>query len=138
MVYLGKAGSIHDGIAAKLQFLFEVYRKAGGESYSYREVERLTSGKISNVALSRLAEGKVIRPNQRTLQALTDFFDLQPDFWERPLTAALQAETRENKEVADRQYIVALARDLEPEDVEAVISIMERLKQRSRKPFPTP
>jgi transcriptional regulator with XRE-family HTH domain len=131
-----KASSdINAELAAKIAYLFDTYRNADGERYSYLEVERLTNGGIDNSWLSKLASGKATRPGLEILKTLTNFFGITPDFWFKDLNQwVAEQKEKNNKELRDT--IAMRSSDLSPEAQQIIFDLVEAFEKRSKKSKP--
>lgn len=118
-------------LARKVRYLFDTIKKPNGNAYSYNEVEKLTDGKVEQSWLSKMAKGMRQRPHIQSLEALTDFFGVDPTFWfislDEWITNQSQKEYDENvSEIATR------ATHLSPEGQRMVINLMQNLQESGR------
>lgn len=116
-------------IAAKIQYLFDTYRKPNGDKYNYLEVDRLTDGKVDNSWLSKLGKGKVTRPGLTVLKAITNFFGVEPDFWFKDLDDWV-AEQNEKRNQNTRQEIATRAGDLPEEAQQIIFDLVDSFEKR--------
>ena len=63
-----------DGLADRLNTLFELKRKPDGSQYSQEEVIQGTQGILSRAYLWKLRTGRAKNPGFHIIQALADFF----------------------------------------------------------------
>ncbi|HEX2912223.1 MAG TPA: hypothetical protein VH186_15545 [Chloroflexia bacterium] len=115
-------------LARKVRYLFETIKKPNGNSYSYNEVEKLTDGKVEQSWLSKMAKGMRQRPHIQSLEALTDFFGIDPTFWFISLDEWIsnQSQKEYDENVAD---IATRAKYLSPEGQRMVINLMQNLEK---------
>lgn len=127
----GKESEESEAIAAKVKYLFEHYRKPGGEKYTFTEVEEATGGTVHNSWLSKLASGRASRPGLPTLKALTNFFQIDPGFWFKSLDEWIreQAEAQNNIEAQAREIAVRM-REMSPQARQFVLDMLDSVERR--------
>jgi transcriptional regulator with XRE-family HTH domain len=114
-----------DTFAAKLNRLFEEKRKLDGSSYTQMEVIAKTKKVLSRVQLWKLRTGQADNPGIQVVQALADFFGVEPSYFfghespERDEQAQKQHEFVE--QVALRSY------DLDENGKQAVIFMIDSI-----------
>jgi hypothetical protein len=113
---VGNAVEGEADITAKINYLFETYRKPDGEKYSFADV---AGSEMDATALYRLAKGERTNPGYKTLAVLNKFFGLAGDFWFLPLEEWEKKRSRDaqGEEVSNdptMDMIVARARQLTP------------------------
>lgn len=68
-------------LAEKLRHLFATTTKPDGTEFTPGEVQELTGGAITSSYLYKLLSGEAINPSMRKIQALADFFEVDPGFF---------------------------------------------------------
>ncbi|MFY1631758.1 XRE family transcriptional regulator [Solwaraspora sp. WMMB335] len=122
-------------LADKLNLLFGTVRPAGRDAYTSREVAdaiRDRGGSISDVYIWQLRTGRRTNPTKEHLEALADFFDVDPAFFfdrrrsgeiERDLHALRAMRNLKVRAVATRLSA------LPEEQLDAVGDILDRVVQ---------
>ncbi len=116
-------------IADKVLYLFKSCRDQNGDRYTYSDVERLTGGKITQGWISKLVNGQATRPGLAPLQTLTDFFEVEPTYWFRPLSEA-PYYINQKKNLDDVNKIAHRAIVLSPESRQIILEIIESFEKR--------
>ncbi|MDG4766032.1 helix-turn-helix domain-containing protein [Solwaraspora sp. WMMD406] len=129
------AGSDRSTLADKLNLLFETVHPAGRDPYTSREVAdaiRGRGGSISDVYIWQLRTGRRTNPTKEHLEALADFFDVDPAYFfdrrrsgeiERDLHALHAMRNLKVRAVATRLSA------LPDEQLDAVGDILDRVMQ---------
>ncbi|MFY1700012.1 helix-turn-helix transcriptional regulator [Solwaraspora sp. WMMD791] len=127
-------------LADKLNLLFDTVRPAGRDPYTSREVAdaiRERGGSISDVYIWQLRTGRRTNPTKEHLEALADFFDVDPAFFfdrrrsgeiERDLHALQAMRNLKVRAVATRLSA------LPEEQLDAVGDILDRVMQALQAP----
>jgi len=71
----------NENFSAKLNRLFEESRKPDGSQYSQAEVVEKTKGALTRVYLWKLRKGSASNPGFHVIQALADFFGVDPSYF---------------------------------------------------------
>lgn len=75
------ASNSTETLAAKLEHLFATKTKPDGTRFSPREVQKKTGGAITAPYIYKLLSGEATNPSMKKLQALADFFEVDPGFF---------------------------------------------------------
>jgi transcriptional regulator with XRE-family HTH domain len=67
--------------AQKLNHLFETVKKPDGAKYTQGDVVKGTGGVISRVYLWKLRSGRSTNPGYHIVQAIANFFDVDPSYF---------------------------------------------------------
>lgn len=70
-----------DAIAAKIEYLFNTVRRPDGREYTYDEIERGTSGRVSRSYVWKLRNGRSHNPSLDVIESLAEFFHVPPEFF---------------------------------------------------------
>lgn len=98
--------------AHRLDYLFRTITKPDGTEFSYEEVQNGTGKAVTAAYIWRLRTGKAANPGYWVIKALSDFFEVDPNyFFQEPETAQSLADDRAN---------VALAARFKDEQVKAI------------------
>lgn len=109
-------------LARKINFLFDNFRKPNGDRYTFSEVEQRSGGEVDQSWLWKLAHGQVTRPGLRVLKAISDFFEIDSNFW--------FDELDEHSLTRVKQDVLALrAINLSPEALQIVLNLIESLEK---------
>lgn len=109
-------------LAQKINFLFDNFKKPNGERYTFSEVEQRSNGVVDQSWLWKLAHGQVTRPGLRVLKTISDFFEIDSNFWFNELD-----ETSLNRV---KQDVLALrAINLSPEALQIVLNLIDSLEK---------
>ena len=81
-------------IAEKVQFLFATIRAPSGAEYTPEELQEATG--IHASTIRRLRNGKIGNPGRDVLEALTNFFGIEPQYWFRAENVLPQAAQAAN------------------------------------------
>jgi transcriptional regulator with XRE-family HTH domain len=73
----GKTGSF----ARKLEELFETHRKPDGTRYTQNDVIEGTGGNLTRVYLWKLRTGHSTNPGYHIVQAIANFFGVEPNYF---------------------------------------------------------
>lgn len=121
-------------LAAKVNYLFDTFKKQDGKKYQKTEVEAATNGRIDQPWLSKIAKARISRPDLQTLEALTDFFQVDVSFWFKSLEdwkSQLEKEKQLEKEAEENaQQIATMAHRLPPDSQKVVLDLMNSLEER--------
>ncbi len=119
-------------ISAKINYLFENYRKPNGQKYNYLEVEALSEGIVHNSWLSRVATGHSPRPSLWSLKALSKIFGVEPGFWFKDLEEWIleQAHKKEQLENPEIQQIALRANNLSPQEKQVLLDLIDSFEKR--------
>jgi transcriptional regulator with XRE-family HTH domain len=122
-------------LADKLNLLFQTVHPAGREPYTSREVSdaiRERGGSISDVYIWQLRTGRRTNPTREHLQALADFFDVDPAyFFDRRRAEEIERDLLALHAMANLKVrAVATRLSTLPEDqLDAVGEILDRVVQ---------
>ena len=119
-------------IAAKVQFLFETFRKPNTDRYTYLDVETGSNGGITNSYISKLLHGEVKRPSLRSLKALTDFFNVDSSFWFNDLNQEVKMHADALSVPEDAIQIALRSGDLSDEDRRFLLDMIDVMEKRRR------
>jgi transcriptional regulator with XRE-family HTH domain len=109
-------------LAQKINFLFDNFRKPNGDRYTFSEVEQRSGGEVDQSWLWKLAHGQVTRPGLRVLKTISDFFEIDSNFWFNELDETSLARVK--------QDVLALrAINLSPEALQIVLNLIESLEK---------
>jgi transcriptional regulator with XRE-family HTH domain len=119
--------------AHRLERLFEEKKKPNGRRYTPTEVLEGTNGSLTRVYLWKLRNGHQSNPSFRVIQALADFFEIDPSyFFQRDQSKVTEMFDRQNDLACQIEDRVAR---LDPEGQKALLfmaeAIIESKKERS-------
>jgi transcriptional regulator with XRE-family HTH domain len=114
-----------NNLALKLERLFEEKRKLNGKRYTPTEVLAGTQGYITRVYLWKLRNGRMSNPSLRVIQALANFFKIDPTYF-------FESDTTKLQQLLD-QYnglvyqIAQRSAELNPEEQHAVLLMIDSI-----------
>lgn len=114
-----------DNFAAKLNRLFEEKTKPDGSPYSQTEVIAKTKDVLSRVQLWKLRTGQAVNPGIQVIQALANFFKVQPSyFFESEDVEADEQEQKRNKFI---EQVALRSSDLDENGKQAVLFMIDSI-----------
>lgn len=122
-------------LAEKLNLLFETVHPAGREPYTSREVAdaiRDRGGSISDVYIWQLRTGRRTNPTKEHLEALADFFDVDPAyFFDRRRSGEIERDLHALHAMRNLKVRAVATRlsTLPEEQLDAVGEILDRVVQ---------
>lgn len=124
-------------LADKIDRLFQVIRRPGGERYSHEDVARAcreaTGDSFSATYLWQLRTGRRDNPTKRHLEALADFFGVPPAyFFDDERGTAIDSELELLGALRDRavRQVALRAVTLSPEALGTVSDIIDAISRR--------
>ena len=122
-------------LAEKLERLFFEKRKPDGSQYTQTEVIEATGGVLTRVYLWKLRTGRATNPGYQIVQAISDFFDVDPSYFfegEDQLPAERE-KTRPYNKLAEE--IAVRSSMLDEDGMKAVLTMIDyMLKSRQQEP----
>ncbi len=91
-------------VSAKIDHLFGTVRRPDGREYTYDDVERGTSGRVSRSYVWKLRHGRNSNPSLDVLEALSEFFGVPPSYFFGP-------QLEDDRRARDSAEVAALLRD---------------------------
>lgn len=122
-----------DGIAAKIEYLFNTVRRPDGREYTYDDIERGTGGRVSRSYVWKLRNGRSQNPSLDVIEALSAYFHVPPEFFFGAVGEAEDAQ-REAALVAALLHdpaarrLAEAARGLTPTAVRIVLGLIAALR----------
>lgn len=120
----------------KLDHLFKTVTKPDGTEYTYEEVEEGIGKAVTASYIWRLRTGKARNPGYRVLKALSDFFNVEPNyFFQDDTTEESLARSNLAKRLEDARVegIALRASELDDAGKQALLEMIEYI-QRLRQP----
>jgi transcriptional regulator with XRE-family HTH domain len=119
-------------LAEKLDRLFEEKRKPDGSQYTQADVVEGTQGVLTRVYLWKLRTGRASNPGFQILQAISDFFGVDPSyFFEDRLEEAVDESLRVRNDLLNK--ITLRSSMLDEEGKQAVLNMIDYiLKSKDR------
>jgi len=127
---------IAERISKKLWLIFEVSRNpATGARYNLTDVTSNANSKLSYAQLWKLYHGQIKNPGLEALSVISEFFDLEPNFWlisveeaKAQLKSKLLAENIGEVE-EDVRIIAARASNLPLEARQVVLALIDSIEK---------
>lgn len=124
--------------AEKLDHLFETVTKPDGTEYTHEEVEDGTNKAVTASYIWRLRTGKARNPGYRVIKALSDFFNVEPNYFfrdevtEESLARSNLAKRLQN---ADVEGIALRASELDEAGKRALLGMIEYIQQLNKQRY---
>lgn len=113
--------------AEKLNRLFEEKRKPDGTQYTQTEVIESTKGVLTRVYLWKLLTGRASNPGFRVIQALAEFFGIDPNYFFESDEIKTALATDNQKRDAFLDQIALRAPELDDDAKQAVLLMIESI-----------
>src|SRR5574340_513780 len=113
--------------AAKLNRLFEEKRKPDGTRYTQTEVVEGTKGVLTRVYLWKLRKGSATNPGLHVVQALANFFGVEPSYFFGGNEGKTEASKEEQKRDKLMDQIALRSVELNNEGKQAVLFMIETI-----------
>jgi len=121
---------VEQTIAEKLERLFEEVRKPDGSPYTQTEVIEGTRGVLTRVYLWKLRTGRAQNPGYQIIQAISEFFGVDPSYFfegETPLPEKPSPEGKYLEEIATRSSM------LDENGREAILGMIDYILKSQKK-----
>ncbi len=115
---------VSNDFARRLDCLFKRIKQPDGSEYSYEEVQNGTGKAVTAAYIWRLRTGKATNPGYWVIKALSNFFDVDPNYF-------FQDEDRA-REIADKRINANLAEQLQESSVKDVALRASKLDEDGR------
>jgi transcriptional regulator with XRE-family HTH domain len=122
-----------DSVSEKIDYLFQTVRRPDGREFTYDDVERGTSGRVSRSYVWKLRHGRNRNPSLDVIEAMSVYFGVPPEYF---FGGELRSEARaiEAAEVAallqdpDARLMADRVRGLSPTAIQALLALVEHLR----------
>lgn len=123
-------------LAQRLDYLFKTVKRPDGSEYSYEDVQKGTNKAVTAAYVWRLRTGKAANPGYWIIKALSDFFNVNPNyFFQDEQKAKAIVEDRANSNLAERfqnssvRDVALRASELDESGRQAILGMIEYILQ---------
>ena len=116
-----------NNFSLKLNRLFDEQKKLDGKPYTPDEVQAGTQGRITPNHLLKLRDGRISDPDLVTMQALANFFKIDPNYFFESDALKLQQLLDERNSLVSQ--IAQRASELGPDEQLSVLFMVESIHQ---------
>ena len=114
-----------DTFAVKLNRLFEEKLKPDGSAYTQMEVIAQTKDVLSRVQLWKLRTGQAVNPGIQVIQALADFFRVEPSYFFGHESPEIDEQAQKQNEFIEK--VALRSYDLDENGKQAVIYMIDSI-----------
>ena len=128
----GRSGEDRETFSEKLDHLFKTVIKPDGTEYTYEEVEEGTGKAMTASYIWRLRTGKARNPGYRVIKALSDFFNVEPNYFFRDGTteeSLARSNLAKRLEIAGVEGIALRASEMDEAGKQALLEMIEYIRQ---------